>query len=219
MNIKTVRNFNSDSVSNPDYNIDVIQHDVSLNRIDGGNRFNLKPNCVLNLKLFIEGFYYSGKMVPDTVSVTLRNSTSPFAVVDSAKSLLDASGNGTFNFNNASNGVGYYIDVKHRNAVETWSRTPQHFTSSLMNYDFTTSANKAYGNNMILTGGVYSIFSGDVNQDQVIDAADLSQVENDAIIGFIGYVNTDVNGDDFVDANDLSIVDNNSSSGIYAITP
>ncbi|MBK8383511.1 MAG: hypothetical protein WAU38_10400 [Ignavibacteria bacterium] len=219
MNIKTVRNFNSDSVSNPDYNIDVIQHDVSLNRIDGGNRFNLKPNCVLNLKLFIEGFYYSGKMVPDTVSVTLRNSTSPFAVVDSAKSLLDASGNGTFNFKNASNGVGYYIDVKHRNAVETWSRTPQHFTSSLMNYDFTTSANKAYGNNMILTGGVYSIFSGDVNQDQVIDAADLSQVENDAIIGFIGYVNTDVNGDDFVDANDLSIVDNNSSSGIYAITP
>ncbi len=65
----------------------------------------------------------------------------------------------------------------------------------------------------------FAIFSGDVNQDGIVDAADLSLVDNDAFNSVSGYVSTDVNGDDFVDASDLSIVDNNAFNGILVRNP
>lgn len=88
-----------------------------------------------------------------------------------------------------------------------------------MSYDFSTSASQAYGSNMTLKGSVYAIYSGDINQDGIIDVGDLSQVENDAQIFTFGYSATDVNGDDFVDAADLAIVENNTVLGIFAVTP
>ncbi|MBK8382802.1 MAG: hypothetical protein IPL16_13130 [Ignavibacteria bacterium] len=63
-----------------------------------------------------------------------------------------------------------------------------------------------------MVGSKFCIYSGDINQDGVIDASDLSVADNDASTGESGYVITDVTGDDFVDAQDLSIVDNNSST-------
>ncbi|MBL0108120.1 MAG: hypothetical protein IPP52_12740 [Ignavibacteria bacterium] len=42
------------------------------------------------------------------------------------------------------------------------------------------------------------MYGGDVNQDGVVDAGDLSAVDNDAAESLSGYVSTDVNGDDFV---------------------
>lgn len=63
------------------------------------------------------------------------------------------------------------------------------------------------------------IFSGDVNQDGIIDAGDLSLVDNDAFNSVSGYVVADLNGDGFVDASDLSIVDNNAFNGIIVMRP
>ncbi|MCY7360870.1 MAG: hypothetical protein LH629_02205, partial [Ignavibacteria bacterium] len=103
------------------------------------------------------------------------------------------------------------LTVKHRNSLETWSNTGGAvFTGSAMNYNFTTSLIQAYGTNaMVLNGGKYCIWGGDVNQDDITDAGDINDVDNGVINGDTGYVLTDVNGDDFVDAADLSLVENN----------
>ncbi|MBL8008249.1 MAG: hypothetical protein JNJ56_12020, partial [Ignavibacteria bacterium] len=59
-----------------------------------------------------------------------------------------------------------------------------------------------------------------VNQDGIIDASDLSLVENDVALSIDGCrMPTDINGDFIVDAGDLSIVENNSTIGLSVITP
>src|SRR5664279_5643709 len=104
-------------------------------------------------------------MKPDTVTVELRNSTSPYVVVDSIRRVVDTAGVGTFIFINAVNDTPYYLVVRHRNALETWSSTAHSFNSFTLSYDFTSSQSQAYGNNLKLMGGKYCIYSGDVNQD------------------------------------------------------
>ncbi|MBL0108694.1 MAG: hypothetical protein IPP52_15790 [Ignavibacteria bacterium] len=63
------------------------------------------------------------------------------------------------------------------------------------------------------------MYSGDVNQDGIADATDVSAVDNDAAVSLSGYVKTDVTGDNFVDAADASIVDNNSFYSVSVIRP
>ncbi|MBL0107484.1 MAG: hypothetical protein IPP52_09410 [Ignavibacteria bacterium] len=119
-------------------------------------------------------------MVSDTAIVLLRNSASPYSVIDSAKSVLNSNGTGTFLFNNSSNDVGYYLPVKHRNSIETWSASPQSFIGSVLSYAFTSAAAQAFGSNMKLVEGKWCFYSGDINQDGTIDASDLSDADNDA---------------------------------------
>ncbi|MDQ3021727.1 MAG: YCF48-related protein [Bacteroidota bacterium] len=166
----------------------------------------------LNLKALIQGFYNpaSDKMVKDTVKVFLRNISSPYSVIDSSRAILDSNGIGNFTFANALNSVAYYVVIRHRNGLETWSATGSSFTSGNLSYDFTTSSSKAYGNNQILTGAKYSIYNGDVNQDGAIDLSDLGLIDNGVYNFNSGYVAADVNGDGFVDISDLEIADNNA---------
>ncbi|MBL8008480.1 MAG: hypothetical protein JNJ56_13210 [Ignavibacteria bacterium] len=179
------------------------------------------PLRILHLTVLIEGFYNpgSGSQVIDTARVYLRNTSLPYAIIDSAKAVLDNLGKADFSFSNAANGTPYYLDVKHRNSIETWSSGGNSFVSNSMTFNFTTSSSQAYGNNLQLVGTKWTLFSGDVNLDGIIDASDLSQVENDAAAGQSGYVQTDVTGDDYVDAGDLSIVENNAAVGVYVVTP
>ncbi len=178
----------------------------------------------LNLTGLVEGFYssWTNTMTPDTMRVYLRSSSFPYAIVDSGKAVLNSSGSGVFTFSSIANNTGYFIQLKHRNSIETWSSAPQSFTGGALSYSFTTIASQAFGNNMtqVNTSPVrFAIYSGDVNQDGTTDAGDLSQVENDAVNSLSGYESSDVTGDDFVDAGDLSIVENNVALGVSAITP
>lgn len=177
------------------------------------------PVISLNLTSMMEGFWNGSVMVSDTVKVYLHNSSSPFAKVDSAKVNLNSSGNGVLTFSNASGGS-YYIDVRHRNALETWSKTPQSFTSgSTTAYNFTTAANKAFGDNLVLKSGKYTSYSGDVNQDGTIDGSDLSSIDNDASNFVSGYVSTDVNGDTIVEGSDAAITENNAANFVSVARP
>ena len=56
----------------------------------GGGTINGGPVYVLNLTAFIEGFYNSSSntMVSDTIIIYLRKAVSPFAIIDSARSVL-----------------------------------------------------------------------------------------------------------------------------------
>lgn len=55
------------------------------------------------------------------------------------------------------------------------------FFDEIKNYDFTPAASQTYGNNQTLVGSKYCIYSGDINQDNVIDAQDLAILDNDFI--------------------------------------
>lgn len=178
-------------------------------------------NKVLELKSLIEGLYdnVSGKMIPDSLKVFLRNSSSPYNIADSSAALSDSLGKGSFIFKNAQNGTSYFIVAEHRNSIETWSSAAQSFNSASMSYDFTDNLSKAYGNNLQLKGNKYCFFSGDVNKDGVIDASDLSEVDNGTILLLKGRVPADLNGDEVVDVSDLSIVDNNSNLVVTIIRP
>ena len=182
------------------------------------------PNMTLNLTMFIEGFYNAGSdsQVSDTITVELRNSASPFAVADQTSAFVSANGTVQVKFGNAANG-NYYIAVKHRNSIETWSSGAIVLSRTTpASFDLSSSLSQAFGNNLKQadTSPVrFAIFSGDVNQDGTVDAADVSEVENAATNSVSGYVPTDVTGDNYVDAGDLSIVENNASLGVSAVTP
>ncbi len=173
---------------------------------------------------FIQAFYNSStnKMVSDTVRIYLRNSVSPYIIIDSSRSKLDSSGMGSFYFSNAVDGINYYIVLKHRNSIETWSSSANAFSSGTLNYDFTASANKAYGSNQIQVDTSplrFAIYSGDRNQDGIVDVTDIAGIYNDANNFVSGYVSSDMNGDNFVDVTDLVITYNNSIHFVAIIRP
>jgi len=178
------------------------------------NIFELTPFSAL-----IEGLYNGTSMVSDTVTIELRNISAPYTLVDQTKILLDSNGQGNGNFYDAVNGTPYYIVLKHRNAVETWSAVPQTFTTNILTYDFTTGQNKAYGNNLKLIGTKWCIYGGDVNQNGIIDNVDLNLVFMDNVNGANGNVTTDLNGDMFTEIEDMNIVFTNSVLGVLRKTP
>lgn len=175
----------------------------------------------LNLQILIEGLYNPdlNEMTADSITVYLRNQNAPYDLVDSSKSIIDQSGSGSFNFTNALNNIEYYIAIKHRNSIETWSAVTMSFTESQMSYDFTVSDSAAYGNNQILKGSRYCVYSGDVNNDGAIDADDAGMIGNSAYQYYTGYYNEDLNGDLVIDATDNVIADNNVGNFISVITP
>ncbi|MDQ3022162.1 MAG: choice-of-anchor J domain-containing protein [Bacteroidota bacterium] len=173
----------------------------------------------LNLTLLIEGFWNGTTNISDTVTVELHSTTTPFALIDDAKSVKSASGTLSLSFN-APGDEAYYIVIRHRNALETWSKAGGVvFAPNPKSYDFTTAASQAFGNNLTFKAGKFTLYSGDVNQDGVIDLTDLSMVDNDAFNFIGGYVPTDVNGDGLVDVADAAIVDNNAFNFIGVIRP
>jgi serine protease AprX len=180
-----------------------------------------KPKT-LNLTLLIEGLYnsQSNATIRDTARVFLRNTTSPFAVVDSGKVYLSSTGTATLIFNNAINGTPYYLQIKHRNALETWSKTGQSFpANNILSYNFTTDSAKAFGNNLKKVGTRWTEFAGDVNQDGSVDISDLALIDNDATNFASGYIATDLNGDNFTDISDLSLADNNAAVFVTLMRP
>ena len=172
----------------------------------------------LNVSVLIEGFYNSNTntMVSDTVTVYLAKANSPYAKVDSSKIFLNSAGTGAAYFAKAVRDSIYYLVIKHRNSIETWSASGQTFNSFDMTYDFTNAQNKAYGNNLVQMGSKWCIYSGEIaNGDQYIDGNDVSAAFNAQ--GISGYIIQDVTGDNYVDADDVSLTFNNQ--GVGAITP
>ncbi|GBL35492.1 hypothetical protein EMGBS15_10870 [Filimonas sp.] len=112
----------------------------------------------------------------------------------------------------------YYIVVKHRNSIETWSAQPVAYT--IGTYDFTTAANKAYGNNMIqIESGKWAFYSGELNNDSNIDLLDMNILSTDINNFLTGYMATDINGDGNVDLLDTFPVETNISNFIFSSRP
>lgn len=95
--------------------------------------FTVPSTATLNVRLFIEGFYntstnqmagVSSPAVSDSVVVELHNTTAPFAAVYSVKVALNLLGQATLTLPPGYLGNMYYLVFRHRNALETWSKSP-----------------------------------------------------------------------------------------------
>lgn len=195
----------------------------------------LQPaSSTVNLKLFLEGYYdttthsmrpvkvnqSSGTNVNevDTITLELRDSITTSNTIASTTATLSTNGNAVCLFTPARSG-NYYLVVKHRNSIETWSASPVAI-SLTSSYDFTNFPNKAFGGNMYeVETGVWSIFSGDINQDGNIDNSDYSFWETDANEFAFGNFITDLNGDGNVDNTDYSIWEKNANNFVFVMTP
>lgn len=183
-------------------------------------------NSSLCLRVFMEGFYRpDDSCVVDTVKVFLRGDTPPYPLEVGVKGETpDDNYTFRYTFDSASFASSYYLQIKHRNSIQIWSANPVtfDFLSGSLRYDFTLSADSAYGSNQVQVDSTplrFAMYSGDVNQDDIIDGTDTQLIDNDAAAFVSGYVVTDVNGDDFVDATDAALAGNNADNFIGAITP
>ncbi|MBV6479242.1 MAG: hypothetical protein HGGPFJEG_02013 [Ignavibacteria bacterium] len=178
----------------------------------------------LNLKSVIQGFYNEPSLsmnLSDTAVIYLRDSAPPYSIVDTSKCILDSlTFDGLCFFENAVNG-NYYIVFTHRNSIQTWSKSGGESMTrgGLTNYDFTTDSTNAFGNNLKRIGGIFSVYNGDVNQDEVIDGSDNGSVDNDATLFQTGYIVTDLNADGIVDGSDQQICNNNSAEFVISVHP
>ncbi len=190
-------------------------------------RIDVAPRTYLSLKLkaYLQGFYDSDKMIPDTVKVLLRNLSFPYSVVDSANSVLDSNGTGLFNFVNASSDSCYFFEVRHRNHIRTFSNNLcEKLNGSPSVYDFTTSASKAFGNNMIYvpgnsSPGGFAFYAGDCSKDGNIDLEDIAFIYNDAVNFKTGYAITDMTGNNISDLDDLILTYNNLLNFVKEVVP
>jgi chitodextrinase len=192
------------------------------------------PNTTLNLKLYIEGYYdaLTHAMTPvlanqgigssatdvDEITVELRNA-STFAVIATTTAVLKTDGAASCIFNSSNTGS-YYIAVKHRSAVQTWSNQPISFASNPTSYDFSNALIKAFGLNLReLEPGVFGLFIGDINQDESIDNSDSTDLFNDIENSNFGFLTTDLNGDGSVDNSDSENFFNNIDNSVFSNHP
>ena len=210
-----------------------------------------EPGCqaVLNLTAFLQGFIInpnvsstmnstlydleqasllSGPYEPtatDSIRVELyelNNTSVPFA---SAEAILHNNGKAKLLFANNSeiSGQPYWIAVKHKNSIQTWSKNPIDFTSNV-SYDFSTALTQAYddGNNppmVTMPLGVFAFYSGDINQDGTVDSQDMNPVYNDNNAQLYDYLITDCTGDGTTDSQDMNFVFNNSNLQLFYAQP
>ena len=204
--------------------VNIAANEITLPGINSFSRWSADSSGVpAAIGMVMEGFYNiatNNLNMTDTVRAYLRNTSAPYAVIDSAKGLLDSlTFKSALQFMNAPTGT-YYIQLKHRNSLETWSKNGINYTQdSTLNYDFTFAATQAYGNNEILKGTKYCLYSGDVSQDGFIDLADVVLINNASSAFTTGYVSTDVNGNSIVDLTDIIIASNNANNFVTAKRP
>lgn len=197
-------------------------YNINNTLIDNYKILPAKKN--LSIKTFIEARYdpVNDIMAGDTAFILLRNSISPYTIIDSSKSFLNSTGTGVFEFSNTENATDYFLTIKHRNSIETWSMNSVKFNLNNLSYDLTESDTSAFGNNLKLTDFnpfTYAVFSGDVNQDGTVDLSDGSLIDNDIFNFTTGYVVTELNGDGTVDIADAVYADNNGFEFVSAVFP
>jgi hypothetical protein len=202
---------------------------------------NAPTTKTLNAKLYLEGLYNTGTGmmnqaqdlgpapkfaagIADEVTIELHDALAPHALAYTYSN-VNLHTDGTLSIATIPGSVSgsYYVVVKHRNSIETWSAAPVVFSASPIAYDFSTFATQALGGNMKAMGSIFAIYGGDVTllgvQDGAVDATDMAAIDNAATAILAGYNPEDVNGDGVVDSSDMALIDNNATAVVQAIRP
>lgn len=158
----------------------------------------------------------------DTVFAYLRETTSPYDIVDSSEAYIDRyTLNATLNFSRAPK-ENLYVEITTKNTIAVWYlwNSPQ---SDNLNLDLNDRPpGDASGSNekrINIALNYYGLYTGDVNQDGIVDGTDTQLIDNDANAFVSGYSIQDLNGDNFVDGTDALLAGNNADNFISVITP
>ncbi|HOZ51531.1 MAG TPA: hypothetical protein PLU17_06710, partial [Chitinophagaceae bacterium] len=169
--------------------------------------------------LFNQGIELNPSNHVDSVLIELHESNYPYSVHSSFTGILKSDGSLIAGAPISAFGQSYYIVIKHRNCIETWSANPILITAST-NYNFSDSASKAYGSNQVeIAPNVYALYTGELNADDNIDLLDAALVEADINNFSFGYFASDLNGDGNVDLLDSPILEENLSNFVFANHP
>ena len=191
-----------------------------------------------NLTAFLEGYYIDiNTMRPtifnlgmstdptetDTVLVNLWSPENLQDPVYSLPAVLHTNGTASVQFPAAVRGHAYYIAVKHRNHMETWSHDPVTFIETT-GYDFSTALAQAYDDGVnppmaSVAGGKFAFYGGDVNQDGTVDGSDANDIEIGANNFDYGYNAADANGDGETGGQDANIVEINANLFLFYVRP
>ena len=213
----------------------LFQNSVDLGTMSNPYIFTYNKSKTLIVNALLQGLYKNGNLmnntlndlgetqwgdtVADKVLLELREAAYPYTIVESFNLNLQTNGKIITDVNYQNEGM-YYIVIKNRNHLETWSSIPVSFAGDTITYDFTTSASKAYSDNQKeVSTGIFAVLVGDVNQDGVVDISDLVGMDADLTNGTLGYIVYDMNGDGVIDISDLVIIDENLTNGVVVMTP
>ncbi|MBK9401536.1 MAG: fibronectin type III domain-containing protein [Bacteroidetes bacterium] len=106
------------------------------------------PGAVLNIKAYVEGYYIGGGLMnavvnpgvlptkADTFHLELRNPISPYGLVATRTELANTNGTFSVSFTGSFVGNSYYLVLKGRNIIETWSKNPVLLQSGSNTFDF-----------------------------------------------------------------------------------
>jgi hypothetical protein len=193
----------------------------------------------LTLKAIIQGFYVGGgQMSPglmnaevlhsnaeqsDTITVELRTVADPSVLATSPISaILSTTGIAYCFFDLSLINDSYWIVLKHRNLIETWSSNPV-FLTAYSNYDFTIASTQAFDEGALpmfeVEPGIWACYNGDIDHDGAITSLDMTIEENDTNIGAFGYVTSDLDGDGGSTSLDMTLIENNAFLGIFVADP
>jgi hypothetical protein len=204
--------------------------------------FAITCTITANLKFFIQGYYLGGGTMTaplntgglsanptdcDVATVQLWSYDDGLtAPVFSTTDTLHTDGTMSVTFPGIVSGHGYFIVIRHMNAIETWSADTIHFTP-VTTYDFTTAQSQAFGaNQALMPDGTWAFWNGDIadpstncTQDGQIESADYSQLENDVQSFIFYYYCSDLTGDTQVESADYSQIENNVQLFIFLARP
>jgi murein DD-endopeptidase MepM/ murein hydrolase activator NlpD len=123
------------------------------NNTDDNCNSQIDEGCpvILNLKIWIDGFYSQGHMpailydnnlnpgsdICDTLKISLHEKNPPHALIESKNVLIKTDGTAKAIFAPSCYGGEYYIKVNHRNSIEIWSKNSMLFNTHEKSIDFT----------------------------------------------------------------------------------
>ncbi|MEI6820575.1 MAG: hypothetical protein WCL51_01475 [Bacteroidota bacterium] len=171
---------------------------------------------------------FSGTTV-DTVTVLIRKTNisadllSSFPI-DTVFYGVNLNNNGLITISLSAGITGYhYIEIKHRNSIETWSDSVD-FSTDTIRYDFYNHISQfALDGGMFINNNHAFIWGGDVNQNGNLESADatfiyVSANSDDPIVNN-GYVICDIDGNGNLDSQDYGLAYNNANIGANIINP
>ena len=216
----------------------------SLGSCESQNRLGVSVSLILikivNLHFYLEGLYnktthqmnqamdgntalpHWGYDVADKISVELIPDIPPYNIPVVSLSGVDLLTNGLATFQIAlSSNANYYIKVRNRNHIETWSALPVSFVPSTVEYDFRSSMGQAYGSDaqVLVEPNVYAFYLGDLDQNTWVDAYDFNIFEPDITQGSTGFFDTDLDGSGWVDSMDFNLFEPRILMGTTAQYP
>jgi PKD repeat protein/subtilisin-like proprotein convertase family protein len=199
--------------------------EICGNGIDDNCNGQVDEGCgiALSVKFNIEGFYLGSglnvgvlsSLICDSIHIKLAAANAPYSILLDSIALMSVNGVAVINLPVSFLNSSYYVIVDHRNSLTTWSAIPLLMNQSSMSYDFTLSASSAFGNNLSQNAdGTFSIISGDVDKNGIIEIQDLSLVEVETQNFLGGYIVTDLTGDLIIESTDFSLVENNIGESV-----